>query len=160
MLPLGTMVNTGNGPGIHIAHDEVAVGNIGTWDVWLVAGGPILVLALWGEIVTTLMDGTAAELAFQHSQGNEPLCAASASVANDPVGTFYWMTGIAATPLEKTLPTVGVPPTVGAPLTPIPCTAGNLHCVVTTGNQTGTVQWHLVYQPLETASVVTNAAYV
>lgn len=160
MQALSEQILTSNGAGTHIIHDEEAVGGIGAYSLWTISGGPILILALWGVITGDPMDVTVAELAIQHSQGNSAMCGASASVALDPLATVYYMTGVAATALEKVEPAAaGAPTTLGANLTPIPCALGDIDCVVTIGAQVGDVTWHLVYKELDPLSTVVNAVY-
>lgn len=156
MNPLGQTLMTRNGAGIHITRPETAMGNAGQHNIWTIAGGSIMILSIWGVILTTLMDVTLSTLRLEHSLGNVNLCGDLAAIADDPVGTVYYLEGIQASLLVKADATAGVPTTIVAGLTAIAAVAGNI-CCTNGGNQTGTVEWHMVYAPLDPVVSVINA---
>lgn len=157
MNPLGQTLMTRNGAGIHITRPETVLGDADQHSIWTVADGSIMILSIWGVILTTLMDGTPSTLRLEHSLGNVNLCGDLAAIADDPVGTAYYLEGVQNSLLVKANATVGVPTTTVAGLTAIAAVAGDI-CCTNGGNQSGTVEWHLVYLPLDPAVSVINAA--
>lgn len=156
--PLGAQLRTPNGVGTHIWRPEVALGAAAPHNLWTITAGPLLVLALWGIIKTTAMDGTGSTLRIEHSLGNINLCADLAAIANDPIGTMYYLCGVQASNMVKAEPAAaGAPNMSVAVLTPILCVPGDIE-VTPGGAQTGVVEWHLVYAPLDPLTVVVNAA--
>lgn len=158
MNPLSSQLDTPNGVGTHIWRPEVALGDAGTHNLWTITAGPLLILALWGIVKTTLMDGVASTLRIEHALGNTNLCGDLAAIADDPVGTAYYLVGVQASLMLKAEPAAaGMPDIAVANLTPIPCVLGDIE-VVNSGNQTGVVEWHMVYVALDPLTVVVNAA--
>lgn len=159
-VALGEQMATPNGVGNHTwAAAAVAVGTAGAHNRFLIADGPILLLALWGIIKATLMDGTASTLRIEHSLGNTNICGDLAAIADDAVGTAYYIAGVQASLMVKAEAAVaGVPAMVVANLTPVVCIPGNID-ITNGGDQTGTVEWHCVWAPLDPLSSLVVAAY-
>lgn len=160
-VALGEQFTTVNGVGNHTWATATAVGNVGAFSRFTIAAGPVLILALWGIIKTTPMDGTAATLALQHSLGPVAICGDLAAIASDPAGTLYIVNGVSASLLQKSeAATAGFTAiTVGA-MTPIGMVPGDIDVVVAVGNQVGTVEWHCVWQALDPLSTLVVGAYV
>ncbi len=159
-IPLGEQFTTVNGVGNHTWAAATAVGNVASWSRFTIADGPVLVLALWGIIKTTPMDGTAATLALAHSVGPVAICGDLAAIAADPAGTLYIVNGVSASLMQKSEAGVTgfTAVTVGA-MTPVGMVPGDIDVVVGVGNQVGTVEWHCVWQPLDPLSTLVVAAY-
>jgi len=144
------------GLGEHLVRPTTVMGNAGAHNVWTIAGGPILITSIWG-ILTVLMDATLSTLRLEHSVGNVNLCGDLAAIADDAVGTVYFMTGVQAGLLLKAEAAVGGATAATAAAQSILAIAGDIECT-NGGNQTGSVEWHLTYLPLSLTSTVINAA--
>lgn len=161
MNALSEQMLTPNGAGTHLWATEIALGTAAAHRRFTIAGGPILLLALWGIVKTTAMSVDAAILRIEHSLGTTNLCGDLAVIASDPVGTVYYMEGVQASLLVKgeNGNGTGSPATSVAVLTPIPLIAGDIDITVGTNPQTGVVEWHIVYKELDPLSTVVVAVY-
>lgn len=150
---------TPNGPGIHLMRPSTVLGGAAQHNIWTVAGGPILILALWGIVRNVAMDATGSTLSIDHSTVPTALCGDLAEILLDPIGTVYYMEGVQASLLVKAEngDGSGCPATAVAQLTPIPFTVGDIECG-NDGAQDGEIEWHLVYRVLDPLATVINAA--
>lgn len=142
------------GLGIPVVRATEVFGVAGTYPIFTIADGPILLTALVG-IVTFAMDATTpTTLSFQHSVGNTAISGALADIASDGIGTIYTITGVFVDLALKA--ELGASGAVAAGLmsngiTLIPGTIDYIN-----GNtQTGLVQWTVWYIPLiDAANIV------
>lgn len=160
MLPLAEEMMTPNGAGTHLWHEQEELTTVASHRVWTIAGGPILILALWGIVRVGCNAPGGTTLRLAHNVGPANLCANIADIDSDPLGTVYYITGIQGSALLKAeLGTAGIPTIATANLTPIPAYAGDIDAVVGGNTNTGEVEWHLVYRALSALSTVVNAVY-
>jgi hypothetical protein len=125
--------------------------------IYTVTGGRILLVSLVGQ-VTTVIGGNAQTLkvsvqATVAGSSAVDLCSASASIATAAVGTHFTLPGVAADPLITDIANLsGVPFGAGRYLVDI----GTI-TLTSSATNTGSVQWDLIYVPLDTGTVVAAA---
>jgi len=121
--------------------------------IFTISGGRVLIYGIIGT-VTVVMGATANAIKLTAnptatSVASVDIAAASASTANDPVGTMYGLTGTFATALQKG-------GAVSLPALPIVCVTGtiDLDCA---GSNSGQAKWDLWYLPLDAGAKVVAA---
>ncbi len=137
--------------------------------IFTIAGGPILLAALYG-IRTVIQGGGASNINFNHSVGPADLCIATATSATDPVGTVYSLAGDATdaliigagTAVANTFAPFDPGRLVatslqygGAPMFMLP--VGNITVTFSAAAPTGSTRFVMFWVPVDTASTVVAA---
>lgn len=135
------------------------------FDIFNIAGSPVMVFGLFG-VVTTAIGATAAVCRLQYTAAiagaaQTPLCAAHATMINDPAGTIYYWSGLQAGLLVDNAAIAATSDEGWLDLTTTPWD-GNyiLVCpgVIAVTNAvagTGIIDWYISYLPLLDAGIVT-----
>ncbi len=141
----------------------------GATNIFTIAGGPILLLGLYG-IRTVIQGGGASNISFQHSTGPTALCIATATTGIDPVGTAYAVPGdntdaliIGAggavantfTPLDPGRLVATSLQYGGAPMFMLG--VGTITVTFSAAAPTGSTRYVIIWQPVDTASTVVAA---
>lgn len=141
----------------------------GANNIFTIAGGPILLIGLYG-IRTVIQGGGASNISFQHDTGPTALCIATATTAVDPVGTVYAVPGdntdaliIGAggavantfTPLDPGRLVATSLQYGGAPMFVLG--VGNITVTFSAAVPTGSTRYVIIWQPMDTASTVVAA---
>jgi hypothetical protein len=146
-------------PGVAL---DIAPATVGR-TLYTITGDPILVHYLFGVVSTVIGAGAARpflQLTANAAYGATviPMCALSASIANDAVGTIYTWDGTAAGLLTPTA-VVGIKSTAEATGVWGPATGagdfiilvpGIIQIVNTVSAVTGVIDWYLAYEPTST----------
>lgn len=137
-----------------VTRATAALPQSGDGALFRIAGGPIRVKGIYGE-VTTAIQNQANDTKLKHNPsgtGSDVDLCAALNIANDAVGTVYSITGTLATAMKSTtLWSVAPADDIAAPgLTLFP---GDIELDCVAGNS-GSVKWYLVYERLSADSVV------
>lgn len=123
-----------------------------TSSIFTIAGGPILVLNIIGEVTTVIQNQVNnTQLAAVPTVGSRTDLCVDLDIANHAVGTFYNITGTLANALVAATNGTAI-----GQATPVVVPAGSISLDCAASN-TGQVRWTLRYKPLGTGVTVTAA---
>lgn len=125
--------------------------------LFTVAGGNIQLLSIIGEVTTVIeTQADATKLTFNPTAtgASTDLCA-TLDISADAVGTLYSVVGVVATAMKSTT-VLFVAPADNIPWPGVILAPGDIELDVADTN-TGSIEWHLLYLPLEAGATVVAA---
>lgn len=123
-----------------------------TISLFTVAGGDVLITALWGKVTTSITVANSYKLQLHPTTGaTQDLCAATDIGTTDTVAGTLLTFGLGTTTAPAKLLSIGY----GAPLGPVVATTGIIESV--SAGTDGVILWSLTYVPLTDGATVVAA---
>lgn len=125
-----------------------------------ITGGPILLTACFGLITETVSNNACnTKLVMNPTTGADTDLCAVLDIAQDVVGGFWFITGLASDAMVNAVPGTtlarGMAAANGQALHPVICPVGAIDLSLANSNPTtGKATWHLRYKPLDSNTYV------
>lgn len=114
-----------------------------TVDLFVVAGGEVLVTALWGKVTTAITVANSYKLIATPTTGaSQDLCAATDIGGTDTIAGTLLTFGLDTTTAPRKLLSIGY----SQPLGPFPITTGKIQSV--SAGTDGVISWYVTWVPL------------
>jgi hypothetical protein len=135
---------------------EITLSGAATHQVFTVAGGEVLVTALWGVCTTTMAGANSVQLQSDPTAGDTV-----AWTQADDLGGTDTVAGTVLMfqfDLDDTVNTPHVVKGAGNALTSVVVTTGEVECVIGEGTADGAITWYATYVPLTDGATLVAAA--
>ena len=123
-----------------------------TVDLFVVAGGEVMVTALWGKVTTSITVANSYKLQVAPTTGaTQDLCAATDIGTTDTVAGTLLTFGLDTTTAPRKLMSIGY----GVALGPVPVSIGKIQSV--SAGTDGVITWYVTWVPLTTGATLVAA---
>jgi hypothetical protein len=133
---------------------NVAVTGGSVANLFTISGGPVLLLALVGEITATVSNNSCtAKLVCDPTTGADTDLCGTLDIKQDVIGGFWFITGLDSDALINAVPGTTLPRGMavadGTALHPVVLPVGTIDLTLQNSNPTtGSADWYLRYKPL------------
>lgn len=123
-----------------------------TVDLFVIAGGEVLITALYGKVTTSITVANSYKLQIAPTTGaTQDLCAATDIGTTDTVAGTLLTFGLDTTTAPRKLMSIGY----GVALGPVPCPIGKIQSV--SAGTDGVITWYVTWVPLVSGATLVAA---